>query len=295
MERQTHIRNPFELIVEQFSWAVSDAGDAAVAHHERVAQAPPVVRRITPDDLVASLRDGVADLAAVRADILFIGLFYPLAGLVLARFAFSQNLTPLMFPLVAGFALIGPVAAVGLYEISRRREAGEEVDWRSGFKVFQSPALGSIVWLGFLLAVLFSAWMAVAWAIYMATLGPLFANALGPQLPTSLSAFADAVFLTPRGWAMIVSGMVVGFLFAAFALAISAVSFPLLLDRDVGASAAVKTSLRVVAANPAVMAMWGLIVAVALLLGSVPALLGLIVVMPVLGHATWHLYRRAVG
>jgi uncharacterized membrane protein len=129
----------------------------------------------------------------------------------------------------------------------------------------------------------------------MATLGPLFTNALGPQLPSSLMAFVDAVFLTPQGWAMIVSGMVVGFLFAVFAMAVSVVSFPMLLDTNCGASMAVKTSLRVVAANPTVMAMWGLIVAVALLLGSIPALLGLIVVMPVLGHATWHLYRRAVG
>ena len=294
MARSGHIRNPFELFVEQMSGAVSDAGDAAVKRRERVAAAPPVVRRITRADLWGALRAGVADLGAVRDDILFIGVVYPLAGLILARFLFSQNLIPLAFPLIAGFALVGPVAAVGLYEISRRREAGEAVNWTTGFKVFRSPALPSVLWLGFLMLVLLGLWMAAAYAIYYATLGPMFMTPIGSQ-PPSLAAFLDAVFTTPAGWAMIVAGLVVGFLFAAVALAVSVISFPLLLDRDVSAITAVKTSLKAVAANPQVMALWGLIVAGALVLGSIPALFGLIFVVPILGHATWHLYRKVVG
>jgi uncharacterized membrane protein len=291
--RSGHIRNPFEIFVEQMSSAVSDAGDAAVRHHELVAAAPPAVRRITTGDLWASLREGVADLGAVRDDILFIGVVYPLAGLVLARFLFSQNLIPLAFPLVAGFALVGPVAAIGLYEISRRREAGEAVNWLTAFKVFRSPALPSVLWLGFLMMVLFGLWMAVAYGVYYATLAPMFMTAIGAA-PPSLGAFLNAVFTTAAGWEMIVVGMVVGFLFAAVAMAVSVVSFPLLLDRNGGVTTAVKTSLKAVAANPRVMALWGLIVAGALMLGSIPALFGLIFVVPILGHATWHLYRRLV-
>lgn len=294
MARQGHIRNPFEIVVEQFSVAVSDAGDAAVRPRIRSGvAAAPAVRRITREDLWASLREGAADAAAVRDDILFIGVVYPLAGLILARFLFSQNLIPLAFPLVAGFALIGPVAAIGLYEISRRREAGEAVSWTDSFKVFRSPALPSILWFGFLMLVLFGVWMAVAWSIYYATLGPLFMTPIGAE-PPSLRAFLDAVFTTPQGWAMIVVGMVVGFVFAAFAMAVSVISFPLLLDRDGGVPMAVRTSLKAVAANPGVMALWGLIVAGLLVLGSIPALFGLIFVVPMLGHATWRLYRRVI-
>jgi uncharacterized membrane protein len=291
--RSGHIRNPFEIFVEQMSGAVSDAGDAAVKRREHVAVAPPAVRRITNQDLWAALRSGVADLGAVRDDILFIGVIYPIAGLILARFLFSQNLIPLAFPLVAGFALVGPVAAIGLYEISRRREAGERVNWTTAFQVFRSPALPSVLWLGFLMLVLFGLWMAAAYAIYYATLAPMFMTPIGAA-PPSLAAFVSAVFTTAQGWTMIVAGLVVGFLFAAVAMAVSVVSFPLLLDRDGGVNMAVKTSLQAVAANPRVMALWGLIVAGALFLGSLPALVGLIFVVPVLGHATWHLYRRLV-
>ena len=113
--------------------------------------------------------------------------------------------------------------------------------------------------------------------------------------PPSLSAFLNAVFTTPQGWAMSITGVVVGGLFAAFAMAVSALSFPLLLDRNVGVVMAVKTSLRAVATNPSVMALWGLTVALLLVAGSIPALFGLIFIVPMLGHATWRLYRRVIA
>ena len=117
---------------------------------------------------------------------------------------------------------------------------------------------------------------------------------LGPEPPVSIASFARDVFTTRAGWAMIVAGVGIGFLFALLVLAISVVSFPLLLDRDVGLAAAVWTSIRAVAANPGPMAVWGLIVAGSLVIGLIPAFLGLIIVIPLLGHATWHLYRKVV-
>jgi uncharacterized membrane protein len=170
--------------------------------------------------------------------------------------------------------------------MSRRRERGLSVRWADAFAVFRAPAIASIGLLGCILGGILVAWLIAAQLLYNATLGPL--------PPDSPSAFVHDVFLTPPGMVLIVLGTVMGFGFAVLALAISVVSFPLLLDRDVSLNVAVATSMRAVAANPIPMAGWGLIVAGSLVLGSLPVFLGLIVVMPVLGHATWHLYRRVV-
>jgi uncharacterized membrane protein len=244
------------------------------------------VRRIAVADLKAALKEGMEDLGAVRADVLFIGVIYPIAGLFLLMAASQQSLLPLAFPLVSGFALIGPIAAVGLYEISRRRERGEPVSLATALDVLKSPSLGSILVLGLILLGLFLVWLAAAYQIYNGT--------LGPWPPTSFSALVNAALTTPEGLTMTVVGCAVGAVFAAVAFVISAVSIPLLLDRDVGPWTAVETSIKAVAANPGVMAVWGLIVAGLLVLGSIPALAGLIVVVPLLGHATWRLYRKLV-
>lgn len=287
MAARNHVENPFEYALERLSWMWADLGRALTAKPDlhRVAS-PPVVRKITAADLADALRKGVADLGAVRDDVLFLALIYPVAGLVLARLLFSYDLLPMIFPLASGFALLGPLAAIGLYEISRRREAGEEVGWGAALKVARSPAIGPILGVGSLLLLMFLLWLAAAYGIYAAT--------LGPEPPASIGAFLRAVFETPQGWAMIVVGTAVGFLFAVAALAISVVSFPLMLDRDVDMGTAIATSLKAVRENPRTMALWGLIVAGSLFVGSLPALVGLIFVMPVLGHATWHLYRKVI-
>jgi uncharacterized membrane protein len=254
-------------------------------HHETIAA--PAVRKIAPADLVEALRRGVADFAAMPSHVIFLCLIYPVVGIVLARLVLGYDILPMLFPLIAGFALIGPLAALGLYEISRRRERGLDVSWRHAFDVLRSPSLWSIVALGVLLMVIFLVWLGVANAIYVAAFG--YAPA------ASMPDFLARVFSTPEGWMLVVLGNGIGFLFAVVVLAISAISFPLLLDRDVGAITAMLTSVRAVAANPIAMSLWGIIVAVALAVGSIPFFLGLTVVVPVLGHATWHLYRRVVA
>jgi uncharacterized membrane protein len=237
-------------------------------------------------DLGLALARGYDDFAAYRTDVIFLCVIYPLVGLVLARLAFGYDLLPLIFPLASGFALVGPFAAVGLNEMSRRREAGMAVAWADAFGVFGSPSFGAIVLLGLVLMAIFLLWLLAAEAIYQIT--------LGPAPPASVGGFVYDVLATPAGWSMIGLGVGVGFLFALLALAISVVSFPLLLDREVGFDTAVLTSIRAVLTNPGPMTAWGLIVAGGLVIASIPFFLGLIIVMPVLGHATWHLYRLIV-
>jgi uncharacterized membrane protein len=281
------IRNPIEWgldTVRLTAAAVGTAGRAFVDAEDGIAAEHLAIRRIGAADLKEVLRQGLDDFLAYRTDVIFLCAIYPLLGLFLARLSLGYDMLPLLFPLASGFALIGPFAATGLYEMSRRRELGTHVAWPDAFKVVHSPALGAIAVLGLFLVAIFLLWLAVAQAIYLAT--------LGPGAPPSVGSFIRAVLTTPPGWAMIVIGIGVGFCFAAFVLAISVVSFPLLIDRHVSVATAVWASVRATAANPGPIALWGLIIAAGLVLGSIPLFLGLAVVMPVLGHATWHLYRK---
>jgi uncharacterized membrane protein len=258
-----------------------DVLPGAVTSHEL-----PQVRSIGLDDIKDALAKGVDDFRAMPSHAVFICLIYPILGLVLARIAFGYDVLSMLFPLAAGFALVGPFAAIGLYELSRRREHGLDADWTHLLDVRHSPSFGPILGLGLLLVAIFLIWLAVANGIYTAT--------MGYQPAASMPEFVRQVLTTPQGWTLIIVGNLIGFLFALLVLVISVVTFPLLLDRNVGAAAAVLTSVRAVLANPMTMALWGLIVAVLLLVGSLPLFIGLAVVMPVLGHATWHLYRKVV-
>jgi uncharacterized membrane protein len=289
MASQDHIRNPIEWAWDHLMLAaltVESLGRSLRGGQESQDVSLPAICRITVADLRDVLMRGLDDFGAYRTDVIFLCLIYPLVGIALAWLTFGYETLPLLFPLASGFALVGPVAAVGLYEMSRRREQGIRIGWLEAFGVIRSPGFGAILVLGLVLVGIFLVWLVAANVIYQLT--------LGPEPPASIAAFVRDVFTTRAGWAMIVVGVGVGLLFALLVLAISVVSFPLLLDRDVGLRAAVLTSISAVAANPGPMAIWGLIVAVGLLIGSIPAFLGLIIVMPVLGHATWHLYRKVV-
>ena len=281
------IGNPLSWTAKEVAAVGRQIGSFAThVGHDTGDLAAPGIRHISVHDLREVLRKGVEDFGACRTDVIALCVFYPVIGVLLAWFAFDRNLVPLLFPVISGFALLGPVAGVGLYEMSRRREIGEEPSWAHAFEVVRHPSFAAIAVLGLMLGGVFVVWMLTAHGIYYAT--------LGPESPASLGAFLRDTFTTGAGWAMIIVGCAVGSLFAALVLAISVVSFPLLLDRDVGLPVAVITSLRVTAANPVPIAVWGLIVTAGLVIGSIPFFLGLIVVLPVLGHATWHLYRRTV-
>ena len=274
------------------SWGVKQMGAAGrgVRHAAEHAggdgeMALPTIRRIGMSDLRAALKMGFADFVAMRSDVLMACLLYPVIGVCLGWFAGHRGMMPVIFPLVSGFALVGPVAGLGLYELSRRREAGDEPGWSDMFKVVAAPGFGAVLMMAIALAVLFVVWVVAAWLLFLLT--------VGGDYPT-VGAFAAAVLGTTGGWVMMLVGIPLGFLFALAALVSSSVTFPLLLDRDIGLPRAVATSVALFRANPATMLIWGLIIVLGLVIGSIPLLLGLAVSLPVLGHATWHLYRRSV-
>ena len=282
------ILNPVVWSWDQLKLAASSVGSTRATEYWPGADshADIPVARIGMTDVRTALARGLEDYGASRTDVVILCAVYPVLGLMLGRLASGYGLLPLLFPLASGFALLGPLAALGLYELSRRREKGMAVQLTDAFRVLRSPSIGPIALLGMLLVSMFVLWLMAAQAIYELT--------LGPQPPVSLVAFLHDVLATGLGWTMIVIGMSVGFLFAVVVMTISVVSFPLLLEEDVGIETAVRVSGHAVAANPGAMAIWGLIVTAGLTLGSLPLLLGLPVVLPVLGHATWHLYRRLI-
>jgi uncharacterized membrane protein len=241
----------------------------------------PIVRKIGIEDLKCALVKGFDDFKAMPSSLAFLCLIYPIIGIVLAG-----NTVQLLFPVMSGFALVGPFAAIGLYEISRRREQGLETSWKTVFDVRHSPSIPAILALGLVLLAIFVGWRLSAEAIY--------SSLFGAVPPVSIGDFFTEVLTTSQGWTLILVGNFVGFLFAVVVLSISVVSFPLLLDRDVGLAVAVLTSLRAVIANPVTMAIWGVIIAATLGLGFLAFFAGLAVAIPVLAHATWHLYRKLV-
>src|SRR5712675_1482084 len=271
---------------ETTTMAIPSGDVTPLAQASQDSVAGPVIRKIRLSDLHEALRLGWEDFKAVPSHAIILCVIYPVLGLVLARTVLGYSVLPLLFPLAAGFALLGPFAALGLYELSRRRERGETASAWDAIDVFRSPSFGAMLGLGTLLLALFVTWVATAQAIYVA--------AFGYESAAGIPDFATRVLTTQEGWWLIIVGCGVGFLFAVVALCVSVVSFPLMLDRHAGAADAIRTSLQAVMKNPFAMAGWGLIVAVLLVIGSLPFFVGLAIVLPLLGHATWHLYRKVI-
>lgn len=246
----------------------------------------PTIRHITTSDVLDALRLGFEDFWDKPSHYVFLCLIYPIVGVLLITWTSGGNALQLIYPLLTGFALLGPVAAIGLYEISRRREQKLDTSWWHALDVRNSPAMPAIVVLGIMLMALFVTWMLTAQALY--------AWLYGDAAPASFVGFVNDVLTTQRGWTLLILGNLIGLFFAVVALSTTVIAFPILLDRDIGAYAAVETSARAMIANPVPMLFWGLIVACGLLVGSLPLLVGLAIVLPVLGHSTWHLYRKVI-
>lgn len=259
-------------------------------HTEYTATAQPVVRKIGLRDIADALLAGIEDFAAKPTHLYFLGIIYPVVTLGAFLVVFNYDLLPLVFPIVSGSLILGPILTVAMCEISRKREFGEDISSASSGNFLRNPAAKDIVMLGGLLVSLFFFWLTMAMTIYDMTLGDPWQTVA----PRSGEEFFTRLVFTPEGWTLIAIGNVVGFFFAATALCIAAVSFPLLLHRHVSIGTAIMTSIRAVRANPVMMIVWGGFVALALVVSAAPFLVGLAVCIPVLGHATWHLYRRLV-
>lgn len=249
--------------------------------------APAPVRALTAADLDWALKEGWSDFKDKRGDLVLIPFIYPLVGVLASIFAWNGALFPLIFPLAAGFALVGPIAAAGFYELARRREAGIDASWWHFLDPLKGRSRFPLAALTIMLAVIFVAWIAAAWVIY--------SNTLGTEAPATPALFMQAMFGTGPGLTMIVVGNIVGAVFAVMTLAVAAFSFPMVVDRPVDPLKAISTSVAAFRAAPATMIRWGIIVALVLLLGAIPLFIGLVVALPVLGYATWHLYTRAVA
>ena len=258
----------------------------AVSLEPVILSEPVPIRRITGADIRFALREGFADFREKRGDIIVIALIYPLFSLAVAFMSLGGLPLVLFFPMAAGLSLLGPLVAAGFYELARRREAGLDSGWQHFFDVRKSPSFGALIGVAVLMIAIFGAWVWLAGAIHDAFLGNV--------PPASIGVFLHQLFGTPAGWAMMVVGDLVGLVFAIAVLTLTWVSMPMLVDRPVDSWTAIHTSMRAVAANPMMAARWGLTVAVLLVIGSIPAFIGLAIVLPWLGYATWHLYTRIV-
>ncbi|TCD15507.1 DUF2189 domain-containing protein [Oricola cellulosilytica] len=246
----------------------------------------PQVQTVTAADLRDALRLGIGDFLKAPLFGLFFGGIYALGGILIALSLTIWNVPWMIYPVAIGFPLIGPFVAVGLYQVSRRLEAGQPLDWRDVLGVVWLQRQRELAWMAFVMLFVFWVWM------YQVRL--LIAIILSRASFSSLDRFLSIVFTTPEGWTFLVVGHLVGAFLAIVLFSVTVISIPLLLDRESDFVTAMITSVKTVFENPVPMIGWGLIVTVAVLASAVPFFLGFLVSLPILGHTTWHLYRKSI-
>lgn len=245
----------------------------------------PEVRAIKFGDIVESLVHGLRDLQAAPRYGLAFGLLYTLGGMAIVACLSALKMTYLAYPLAAGFAILGPFVAVGLYQVSRDLAAGTPLSFRRLWSIVANRR--EVGWMAFVVGFFF-----VIWMYQVRLLLALFLGNAGSF--ASLNEFLQIVFSTTEGVLFLVVGNVIGVALSLILFSITVVSFPLVLDRDVDFVTAMITSVRAVAMNPVPMLGWAAIVVALLVISTLPLFLGLVVSVPILGHATWHLYRKLV-
>lgn len=249
------------------------------------ASAALTIRKIGAADIVDALAKGLRDFQAAPMFGLFFGAIYTIGGILTIAAGFLWDKNYLVYPLAAGFVLIGPFVAVGLYEVSRRRELGEPLTWSAILGAVFAQSGKEISWMAFVTLFIFMVWM-----YQVRLLIALFFGLHG----VPAGSFPAILFTTPEGLAFLAVGHAVGAVLAVLVFSLTVVSFPLLLDRPVDFVTAMITSVKSVVLNPLPMVGWALAVTLLVIAACLPAFLGLIVVLPVLGHTTWHLYRKLV-
>jgi uncharacterized membrane protein len=247
----------------------------------------PQVRRIAVADIVDALDKGLRDFRAAPLFGLFFGGIYAVGGMLIVLTAAALQMSYVSYPLAVGFALIGPFVACGLYEVSRRLESGRPLQWGAVLGVIFSQGRRETGWMAFV-----TLFILIMWMYQVRVLLALF---IGLRAPTTFDGFLEVVVGTPEGLIFLGVGHLVGAVMALVLFSLTVVSFPLLLDREVDFVTAMITSVKAVVNNPKPMIGWALVIMVLMVIAIAPFFLGLVVALPVLGHTTWHLYRKLVA
>lgn len=261
--------------------------ETSLFHDIQISSHEIEIRKISLKDLKLALIAGYNDFVSKPSSfVVLLFIYYPLFAVLYTQYLLNDGLLYMVFPMVVGFTLIGPIVCTAIFEMSRRIETDLDTGWRAAFNFIHTSAFAPILALSILMMLLYTTWLYMAEFIYFGlfTIDP----------PGSFDEFANQLLTTKRGGALIMSGVGIGSLFAALTLAISVIAFPLLLDKPTSMLTAIKTSVRGVGANFLVMLVWGAIVVVTLAIGAALFLVGLAAVLPILGHATWHLYRKII-
>ncbi|MDJ0824002.1 MAG: DUF2189 domain-containing protein [Rhodobacter sp.] len=249
-------------------------------------RARPKVGKVTAEDITASLKAGFSDFLARPVMSGFFGLFYAVFGILFVWCLVWLGAIWMVIPAAVGFPLVAPFAAAGLYEMSRRLQAREPFGWSDILTVMASQRKREMGWMAFVTLFIFWVWFYQFRTVLVIVLQDASFS--------DLDGFLTTVFFTPEGWTFLAIGTCVGTFLAAVLFSVTVIAMPMLLDREIDFISAMLTSVRVVTENPLVMLTWAAIISVTMLLSLVPAFLGLIFTLPILGHTTWHLYQRAV-